>query len=128
MEQTTLSPEAVEALAKSLAAKMESHKGAVGDLADQLLAFQEEDKKFKLEDAAFKREMRAGLGMMKAARIDVPLIAVGLSLVSIVFASIALIGTARASQRVSDEIRVLSNDVAELRQKVGNDRRETPSH
>ncbi len=118
-----LSPEALDALAKNLAVKMESHKGAVGRLTDQMTQFQANDAKYKTEDAEFKKEVRAALQMMKATRIDVPLIAVGLSLVAIVFASIALIGTARASSRMSEEIRELRQHIT-----VPNERREAQGH
>ena len=107
-----MSPEAVEALAKSLAAKMEFQKGAVGELTDQLMAFQASDQKFKEGDADFKREVRAALATMRTIRHDVPLIAVGLSLVSIIFAAIALVGSARAAERMGTEVRDIREHMA----------------
>jgi hypothetical protein len=121
MEQT-LSPEAVEALAKSLAAKIEFHKKGVGELANEVIQFREADKKFKEEDAAFKAEVRAALNGLKVTRIDVPLIAAGLSILSILFATLALIN-ARANQRTADELRDVRAHITvehERRQTQGN--------
>jgi hypothetical protein len=122
MEQT-LSPEAVEALAKSLAAKIEFHKKGVGELANEVIQFREADKKFKEEDAAFKAEVRAALNGLKVTRIDVPLIAAGLSVLSILFATLALINNARANQRTADELRDVRAHITvehERRQTQGN--------
>lgn len=105
MMEQTLSPEAVEALAKSLAAKMESHKGGLGNLADQMVEFQAADKIFKREDTAFKKEVTESLRALRVVRHDIPIIAVSMSLVAVVIATISLIGTARASQRLNDEVR-----------------------
>lgn len=110
MEQTTLSPEAVEALARSLAVKMESHKTGAQNLADQMVVFQSEDRKFKAEFAKWQGEVTDGLRALKLVRSDVPLIAIGISLVAVVMATISLIGTARASQRASEALQ--ARDVA----------------
>lgn len=114
-----MSPEAVEALARNLAAKMESHKGSVGRLADQLVVFQEEDKAFKRDDAVFKREVRDSLVAIRRLRNDVPLIAIGLSLVACVMAAVSLIKTAQASQQTQQEVR-------EIREHLGNVRAKAP--
>lgn len=110
MEQTTLSPEAVEALARSLAIKMESHKTGAQNLADQMVLFQNDDRKFKADFAAWQGEVTDSLRALKFARSDVPVIAIGISLVAIVLATISLIGTARASQRASEALQ--ARDVA----------------
>jgi hypothetical protein len=110
MEQQHLSPEAVEALAVSLAAKMEAHKSGARDMADQLVLFQQEDRKFKTDFAAWQKEVSDGIHKLTFVRTDVPLIAIGISLVAVVLATIALIGTARASQRASEAIQ--ARDVA----------------
>lgn len=104
MEQQHLSPEAVEALALSLAAKMEAHKSGAQNLADQLVAFQQEDRKFKADFKEWQKEVTDGIRAVKFIRTDVPLIAIGISLVAVVMATISLIGTARASQRITEAL------------------------
>lgn len=110
MEQQ-LSPEAVEALAKSLAAKMESHKGATGRLTDQVVKLQSDFDKFNLEDTKFKQDMMDSLVSLKRVRQEVPIIALGFSLVAVLLATIGLIRTAQASQQMSQEIREIREHV-----------------
>lgn len=104
MEQT-LSPEAVEALARSLAAKMETQKGGLGNLTDQMMIFQQEDKAFKEQDAAFKKEVTEALRALRTVRNDVPIISISMSIVAIVLATISIVGMARNAMRLDDEIR-----------------------
>lgn len=104
MEQQHLSPEAVEALAVSLAAKMEAHKSGAQNMADQLVTFQTEDRKFKADFKEWQKEVTDGIHALKFVRTDIPLIAIGISLVAVVLATISLIGTARASQRVTEAL------------------------
>ncbi len=117
-----MSPQAVEALARDLAVKFHAEKKAWGDLATEMVQTREADRKYKEEDAAFKAEVRKSLGRLTTMRADIPLIAVGLSVVSMIMATVALIGVARAGSRLTDEISALRAQVS------ANERREAPGH
>ncbi len=103
--QLTFSPEALEALATSLAAKLEAHGRTVTRLADQQVADLEADRKYRDENTAFQKRVSDDLASLRRQRSDIPLAALILSIAAIVMSTIGLISTARASQLLTEEIR-----------------------
>jgi hypothetical protein len=104
MAETTLSPEAVEALATSLAVKLSVDRKTVGDLANQMSEFHQSDKVFKAEDKVFKESVSTSLSGLRRQRVMMPVIAIGAAFISIVMSVIGLAGTAQAVSKLSEQI------------------------
>ncbi len=102
---TQLSPEAVEALAKALAIKLGIKDRTDADLANQMFAFEQEDKKRQTEEQDFRAEVRDALRDLKRNKSDIPLMAISVAVIAAFFSVLSLIGTARATERLSNEIR-----------------------
>lgn len=102
---TQLSPEAVEALAKSLAVKLGIKDRTDADLANQMFAFEQEDKKRVAAEDEFRTEVRDALRDLKRNKSDLPLMAISVAIIAAFFSVLSLIGTARATERLSNEIR-----------------------
>lgn len=80
---TQLTPDAVEALAKSLAAKLEAQRkdqdyleGLHKKLADQMTAFH-------ANDAKFKDEIRGDLKALRTASLTLPSVAIAVAAISL---------------------------------------------
>jgi TRAP-type uncharacterized transport system fused permease subunit len=104
MAETTLSPEALESLARSVAAKLGAEEVATRRVADQMIAFQTEDTKFKIVDAAFKKEISDSLAIIQRQRTMLPIVAVCIAVLSIMMSVVALAGSAQAVSRLSDQL------------------------
>lgn len=104
MAETTLSPDAVEALATSLAVKLALDRKTVGDLADQMTQFHQSDRVFKSEDKVFKESVHASLNGLQRQRVLMPVIAIGTAFISIVLSVLGLAGTAQAVSKLSVQI------------------------
>lgn len=103
--ETSLSPEAVEALARSLAVKLGIKEKTDADLANQMFTLTTKDNQRDVDDAAFKEEVRSALKDLKRTRSDLPMIAMLTALVAVFFSVLSLVGTARATERLSNELR-----------------------
>jgi|SRR6185369_1141387 len=103
--ETSLSPEAVEALARSLAVKLGIKDRTDADLANQMVAFKTEDAKRVQDEAEFRQEVRDALRDLKRNKSDLPYVAVSVAIVAAFFSVLSLVGTARATERLSNEIR-----------------------
>jgi hypothetical protein len=103
--ETSLSPEAVEALARSLAVKLGIKDKTDADLANQMFAFQQEDARRVKEEKEFRDEVRDALRDLQRNKSDLPYLAVSVAIVAAFFSVLSLVGTARATERLSNEIR-----------------------
>jgi hypothetical protein len=110
--ETQLSPEAVEALARSLANKMEGQMSANRDLADQMLIFHQNDAEFKREDAVFKDEVRAALRNLRRERTYLPHLAMIAAVFALLISAFTMSRTASATQSLSTDIQGLKDAVA----------------
>jgi uncharacterized membrane protein YjjP (DUF1212 family) len=109
--ETSLSPEAVEALARSLAVKLGIKDKTDADLANEMIVFKLEDAKKTKAENEFREEVRGALRDLRRIRSDLPYIAVSLAVVAAFFSVLALVGNARATER-------LSNEMQEIRQRI----------
>src|SRR6478752_1958599 len=112
--ETSLSPEAVEALARSLAVKLGIKDRTDADLANQMIVFKQEDAKRNLDDQEFKQEVRDALRDLKRNKSDLPYLAVSVAIVAAFFSVLSLVGTARATERMSNEIREIREHMVML--------------
>jgi uncharacterized membrane protein YdfJ with MMPL/SSD domain len=103
--ETSLSPEAVEALARSLAVKLGIKDRTDADLANQMIAFESAERKRTQDDQEFKQEVRDALRSLQRNKSDIPYVAVSVAIVAAFFSVLSLVGTARATERLSNEIR-----------------------
>ena len=99
--------EAVEALAKSLAVKLEMQKRALGDNSDELIRLKQEDAEYKRAELEFKKELRGDIAILMNQRVHLPRAALAISLLAMLLSLVTLVGTARAGERVAAELAAL---------------------
>lgn len=104
MVETSMGPEAVEQLARQLAAKYGVQQGTVQRFADNLVIFNQENARFQEKDQIFKDSVLEELAALKRQRTAMPNIAVAMAFASIVITLIGLAGTAQAVSKLSDHI------------------------
>ena len=115
--ETSLSPEAVEDLARSLAVKLGIKDRTDTELYNLVLDHESADRKRAQDDEEFRTEVRATLQILKKSKSDLPALAISIAILAAFFSVLSLVGTARATERLSSEIReirenmVFSNEV-----------------
>ena len=112
--QTSLSPEAVESLARSLAIKMGVDRTTLTTLSNQMTEFHANDKNFKEADRIFKEGVHDTLKTLQKQRVVLPVASIVIALVSIVMSLIALAGSAQAVSKLSDQIERQQHEILQF--------------
>lgn len=110
--ETQLSPDALEALARSVAVKLEGQMATTKSLANQMLEFHQKDAEFKAQDAEFKQEVRDMLRSLRRTRSYVPVAALAAAVLAVLVSLFTLSRTAEATQTLSDDLKSLRAAVA----------------